>query len=315
MALSRIPQLDPSDIKLLRLFVRVVEAGGFAAAQAALNVSASTVSNQMAALETRLGLRLCDRGRVGFRLTDQGREVYAAAQRLEQALDGFSSHVGTLRGRLGGELHIGIQDSTVSDAGFRLHEAIAGLMRQENSVHVTLHVAEPAMIEAKILEGSLNIGIAAFHHHLPSVAYERAFIEEQALYCSCEHPLFDRAPSRVEATEVRAAPYVMRGYRQREAVPFSDLNVAATAYDMEAVLTLIRSHHYIGHLPVHFAEPWVTRGELAPLVPEEFSFVSHFEVAIRRACGNVQVVEAFLREFRAAHGMISSGVCDHAPTR
>src|SRR5205085_11496388 len=43
------------DVRLLRVFRAVVEAGSFANAQAILNVGASTISTQMSQLETRLG--------------------------------------------------------------------------------------------------------------------------------------------------------------------------------------------------------------------------------------------------------------------
>jgi hypothetical protein len=52
---------------LLRLFVSVVECGGFSAAQGELGLSQSSISQQMAKLETRLGYRLCSRGKGGFR--------------------------------------------------------------------------------------------------------------------------------------------------------------------------------------------------------------------------------------------------------
>ncbi len=48
--------LDGSDIRLLRLFMTIVEAGGFAAAQGELNLSLSTISAHVTALETRLGV-------------------------------------------------------------------------------------------------------------------------------------------------------------------------------------------------------------------------------------------------------------------
>ena len=79
-------QLHDVDLKLLRVFVEVVRCGGFSAAQAALNSSQSAISGQMTTLETRLGVKLCDRGRSGFRLTDQGRATYAATQRLMLAV-------------------------------------------------------------------------------------------------------------------------------------------------------------------------------------------------------------------------------------
>lgn len=51
-------QLRDLDLQLLRLFVTVVESGGFSAAQGELGVGQSTISTQMAKLETRLGFRL-----------------------------------------------------------------------------------------------------------------------------------------------------------------------------------------------------------------------------------------------------------------
>ena len=65
-------QLHDLDLHHLRLFVSVVEAGGFSAAQGALGLSQPTISQHMARLETRLGYRLCSRGKAGFRLTAKG---------------------------------------------------------------------------------------------------------------------------------------------------------------------------------------------------------------------------------------------------
>lgn len=55
--------LSEGDIRLLKVFVKVVEAGGFSAAQIDLNISQSTISTHMTSLEQRLGMRLCERGR------------------------------------------------------------------------------------------------------------------------------------------------------------------------------------------------------------------------------------------------------------
>ena len=161
MPLTRGPQLAPSDIKLLRLFVKVVENGGFAGAQAELNVSASTISTQMSTLETRLGIRLCERGRIGFKLTDKGRRIYTAALRLEEAIDCIRADIGELRGKLVGELHVGIVDTTTTNPDSHLHEAIRLFTARDNSVNITLHVAEPATMEKRLLEGRLHLGVSA----------------------------------------------------------------------------------------------------------------------------------------------------------
>ena len=83
------PTLSDIDIRLLHVFRAVTESKGFANAETVLNIGRSTISAQMATLEGRLGLRLCERGPGGFSLTDEGREVYAASTRLLMALNEF----------------------------------------------------------------------------------------------------------------------------------------------------------------------------------------------------------------------------------
>ena len=56
-------RIQDIDLRLLRLFITVVQTGGFTAAANQRNVGRPTISTQMADLETRLGMRLCERGR------------------------------------------------------------------------------------------------------------------------------------------------------------------------------------------------------------------------------------------------------------
>src|SRR5687768_16909560 len=85
--------ISDADIRLLKVFNAVVQCGGFAAAQVELNVGQSTISAHMATLESRLGVRLCERGRGGFRLTEQGRHIHEAAQRLFREVESFRADV------------------------------------------------------------------------------------------------------------------------------------------------------------------------------------------------------------------------------
>lgn len=62
--------LSNINLRLLRVFVTMAERGGYSAAQSELNIGLSTISSHMTALEERLGVRLCGRGRGGFRLTN-----------------------------------------------------------------------------------------------------------------------------------------------------------------------------------------------------------------------------------------------------
>ena len=80
-------QLADMDLRLLQVFKSVVECGGLSAAELELNIGTSTVSRHLKDLETRLGLRLCRRGRAGFALTLEGQRVYDETLRLLAGVD------------------------------------------------------------------------------------------------------------------------------------------------------------------------------------------------------------------------------------
>jgi len=101
-------QLHTVDLKLLRVFAEIVKCGGFSAAQAALNIGQSTISEQMTHLETRLGVKLCQRGRSGFRLTEQGVAIFESTRRLLAAVDDFCLDADVLKQKITGKLPLGL---------------------------------------------------------------------------------------------------------------------------------------------------------------------------------------------------------------
>ncbi|WP_434667489.1 LysR family transcriptional regulator [Paraburkholderia sp. A3BS-1L] len=70
----------------LTAFVRVVESGGFSAAARRLGLSTTTISNQVQALEERLGVRLLNRTTRHVGLTEIGREYYERCSQILQEL-------------------------------------------------------------------------------------------------------------------------------------------------------------------------------------------------------------------------------------
>lgn len=303
MPLSREPQLDPFDIKLLRLFMQIVEFGGFSAAQAQLNVSATTISTQMSTLESRLGIRLCDRGRVGFRLTDKGKRVYEAAITLEESIGRFRNEIGTMRGKLVGELRIGIADCVVTNPDMKISEALSAFTDRDQAVHLRVQIDESDKIEGQLLEGKLHIGISAFHHHVPNLIYEQLFNEAHSIYCGRGHPFFGAKKGSISADALAQAEAVISvNYNQRAAVPVA-LKAAATAGSMEGALMLIRSGKYIGYLPDHYAQSWADRAEIRRLTFEGSAYYSLFEIACRKDSAGRRLTSVFLHDLRAAFGL------------
>jgi DNA-binding transcriptional LysR family regulator len=93
-------------------FVRVAENGGFSAAARRLNVSTTTVSDQVQALENSLGVRLLHRTTRRVSLTEIGRDYYERCsqilQELAEADETASALQVTPRGRLRVFCHQGL---------------------------------------------------------------------------------------------------------------------------------------------------------------------------------------------------------------
>ena len=93
-------QIHDVDLRLLRIFVAIVECGGLSAAESRLNIGRSTISSHLSDLEVRLGLTLCKRGRSGFELTEPGRVTYQASLELLQQCEAFANMIASSKDEL-----------------------------------------------------------------------------------------------------------------------------------------------------------------------------------------------------------------------
>lgn len=291
--------LHDIDLKLLRIFATVVESGGFAPAQAVLNISLSRLSSMITELERRLGMRLCHRGRTGFRLTEDGALVYQSSLKLMNSLEGFRAEIGALRGKLVGSLAIGMVDNIISNPECHLSDVLSRFHAREQEVRVSLHIDAPTELEQKVMDGRLDLVIGAFHHALPALHYRELFDEEQTLYCGRHHPLFRRADDSIALEELTEAAYAGRGYPE-ETRPLQ-LKPDTTSDSMEGLAMFVLSGRFIAYLPTHYALQWVERGQMRPIKPRRLAYRSLFHAVTRRAGTPTLALRAFLEDLAAAH--------------
>lgn len=293
--------LTEGDIRLLRVFAKVVEAGGFSAAQIELNISQSTISTHMTSLEQHLGVRLCERGRSGFRLTERGQLIYQASQRLFAALDDFRADAGAARNCLTGKLSVGIVDSLVGNPACALHQAIASFNQQAPEVQIAIRVTSPSEIERVVLEGGCDLGLGTCGRHSPYLDYEDIFEERQVLYCGRGHALFGRA-GEIDIIDLKGLQFVRRAYAAPDTLPDGIRTVSTAVADlMEGVAMFILSGRYIGYLPAHFAQHWVSQDVMRPVLDQALGYQNPVYLTTRKTEAKKPVVAAFLRELRQVH--------------
>lgn len=299
-------QLQDVDLKLLRVFMTVVRCGGFSAAQATLNVSQSTISEQMTTLETRLGLKLCERGRSGFRLTEHGVATYEAAQRLQVAVESFCVDTAALKEHVSGKLYLGIIDNTVTDSASPLPQALQAFVSRGHDVHLDVYVGTPAELEERVLDGRLHIAVGHFPLHVPGLTYTDLYCEPDGLYCGKNHVLAVQSPDDAALEQAIASSRVVaRGYLQQHDLRMLKASKAAATVDnIEAQAILILSGAYIGFLPTHYAARWVARGEMHQICPGEYNSQWPFCAITRRAAALPAILQLFMIDLMESYRLV-----------
>lgn len=144
---------------VVELLVRVVESGSFTRAAEDLGIAQPTASKQLAALESRLGVRLLERTTRRVRPTEEGLAYYARAKNLLVEAEALDAEV-SLGGRVaGGKLRVSCANAlgrlVIAPIVFRYLECFPDaridfdlnaryLDPVEQGVDVAIRIGEPA---------------------------------------------------------------------------------------------------------------------------------------------------------------------------
>lgn len=297
-------RVSDADIRLLRVFKRVVDCGGMASAELELNIGISTISKHVKDLETRLGLTLCHRGRGGFALTAEGERIYAETQRLLAATDAFIHGVDEIHERLGGELNVAVFDKTASNRSAKLGDAIALFVERAPDVALNMHVAPMNTIERGVMDGQFQVGIIPAHRSSASLTYDELFRETMLLYCGERHPLFGAGHEQLTWKNLDAHPFAGLGYHSpnMEVTQKRRLVRKATGFDQESIATLILSGRFLGFLPDHYAKSFEVDGLMRPVNPTRFRYDCAFVSVVRTSPTPPRVTQLFRDCLLQAHG-------------
>jgi LysR family transcriptional regulator, cyn operon transcriptional activator len=101
------------ELRHLRYFVTVADAGGVSRAAARLNISQPALSRQIRDLETELGVSLFDRRGRRLVLTGEGEDLLTRGRQLLTDADSFRERAGALRGGDTGIIRVGVAPLTL----------------------------------------------------------------------------------------------------------------------------------------------------------------------------------------------------------
>lgn len=144
------------DLRHLRAFAAIVDAGGFARAAARLNLSQPALSRQIAALEADLGVPLFDRlGRRAL-LTSEGEDLLRRSRRLLSDAESLGERARALKGGHTGLLRVGATPQAMETllAGF-----LARYRRRHPGVEVHLVEDGGVRLPTRLEHGDVHLAL------------------------------------------------------------------------------------------------------------------------------------------------------------
>ncbi|HVZ44866.1 MAG TPA: LysR family transcriptional regulator [Ramlibacter sp.] len=144
------------DLRRLRMFVRVVDEGGFSSAAKAMFSTQSTVSKSVQQLERGLGVTLLDRSGPGVLLTDAGTFVYEHARKILAEVAELFDGVDEIRAVRQGTLRIGLPRMGMNALFAKRYAAFRELHPLVELDIVSFSVCE---LLAKLRAGELDVAV------------------------------------------------------------------------------------------------------------------------------------------------------------
>jgi LysR family cyn operon transcriptional activator len=192
------------ELRHLRYFVALADCLSFTRAAERVHVAQSTLSHQIKQLEDELGQALFER--VGKRviLTEAGEIFLGHASKALLEVDHGMSHLKRAGDELTGEVRIGSTGSF--NVGF-VPECLAIFLKRNPTVKVSVEELSADTIGQRLVDGTLDIGIAYEPSDPTHLWFEPLYTEQMVLVVASRHPLAHR--KRVRMVELHRQAFVL----------------------------------------------------------------------------------------------------------
>jgi LysR family cyn operon transcriptional activator len=192
------------ELRHLRYFVAIVDAGSMALASRQVFVTQSTLSHQLAQLEEELGCQLFERVGRTLRLTEAGQALLGHARGALAQVDEGRQAVQTLAAAVSGMLRVGVIHSFVTGL---MPEVVAGCLSAHPELRVQVAELTATEIEAQVADGLLDLGVSLYPCSRADVMGERLFEDRLMLAVHPGHRLARR--KQIRFAELADVPVAM----------------------------------------------------------------------------------------------------------
>lgn len=190
------------DLRQLRYFVGIVQAGSLARAADQLRIAQSALSHHLASLEAELGRQLVTRGAKGIILTEAGTVLYRHAGAILRHLEFAKQDTANVPNGPSGRVSVGFPISLVALLGYEL------LVRAQGAYpHIVLHLtdANSSLLRERLVNGRLDIAV------LFTAQPERGLAVEPMLLEELFYVTTDPDPSPITIADLAQRPLLLAG--------------------------------------------------------------------------------------------------------
>jgi len=231
----------------LQVFYTVAKHLSFSKAAEQLFMTQPAVTFQIKQLEEQFNARLFERSHGRIALTPAGRLVMEYAGRILGLSEEMETRVAELNGAMSGPLLLG---ASTTIAEFILPRILGEFKVKHSQVHAHLTVGNSEMIETRVADHALDLGLIESPSHLQGLATEVCCEDELVLICQPAHR-FARAAS-VKPQELIGEPFIgretgsgtrefMDQYLRSSGVAPEDLNLVMELGSPEAIKGVVET--------------------------------------------------------------------------
>jgi LysR family nitrogen assimilation transcriptional regulator len=288
------------DIRQIRAFLAIADAGSVTRAAELLHIVQPAVSRQLKLLEEDVGAPLFDRGRHGMALTEAGQLLLERARRALRELDAARLEIRPTPGTVSGVVNLGLLPSSCELLAGRL---IGVLQRRYPQIRVSLSVGYTDPMRRWLESGELDVALLYAPPPSPALELQPLVEEPLSLVGLAGQDLDNDLPVGVQALSGRplvlpSPPHGLRSLVEHAcAVAGVKLTVAAETNALAVQKALVSQGYGLSVLPRVAVAAELARGLLAASRINDPAFVRRIVMALpttRRTSTAVRCVAAEL---------------------
>ena len=259
-------------IRSLKIFCDVVDRRSFSRAADDNEISQSSASQVVQALEERLGVQLLDRSKRPFELTPEGQRYYDGCRQIVKRYDELEEEVRTLHDAEARSLVV----ASIYSVG--LHHMSAFMQRfsaEHPRAQVRLEYLHPERVCEVVENGDADLGIVSYPKETETLAAIPWRNEPMVIVCHPGHRLARESAASLKA--VAGEPFVAfeEGLAIREAIDralarsHAEVNIALEFDNIETMKRAIEIDAGVSVLPEPSVRREIALGSLAKVTLEE----------------------------------------------